>query len=117
MDNVFVSIDTNFSKFRYSKPIWGTGEFVENSFLKAAIPGLCNARFIKDQCPIALLLGSLEADRLNLIAEAFWLEQMASTAKRDKKELSSFLSLLICPALSGYPSKLPEKQCQCCLSL
>jgi hypothetical protein len=26
-----------------------------------------------------------------------------TTAKRDKKELRSFLSLLICPALSGYP--------------
>jgi hypothetical protein len=26
-----------------------------------------------------------------------------ATAKRDKKELRSFLSLLICPALSGYP--------------
>jgi hypothetical protein len=26
-----------------------------------------------------------------------------NTAKRDKKERSSFLSLLICPALSGYP--------------
>jgi hypothetical protein len=28
----------------------------------------------------------------------------ATTAKRDKKERSSFLPLLICPALSGYPS-------------
>jgi nitrate reductase NapE component len=27
----------------------------------------------------------------------------ATTPKRDKKELRSFLSLLICPALSAYP--------------
>jgi hypothetical protein len=34
----------------------------------------------------------------------------ATTAKRDKKERSSFLSLLICPALSGHPD-LKGKSC------
>jgi hypothetical protein len=37
-----------------------------------------------------------QGDRYNLFLAA-------TTAKRDKKERSSFLSLLICPALSGYP--------------
>jgi hypothetical protein len=38
--------------------------------------------------------------------KANYIANVATTAKRDKKERSSFLYLLICPALSGYPPML-----------
>jgi hypothetical protein len=41
----------------------------------------------------------------------------ATTAKRDKKERSFFLSLLICPALSGYPDYRAKRIEYCVLDI